>query len=66
VTPVKSQTNIDVQVRGENQQDAVERAKMLARMSGDGRANITVVNRDKTNLRSLRFRQKMRDTRDEN
>jgi hypothetical protein len=66
VTPVKSQTNIDVQVRGDNQQDAVERAKMLARMSGDGRANITVVNRDKTNLRSLRFRQKMRDTRDEN
>ena len=66
VTPIKSQANIDVQIRGDNQQDSVERAKMLAKMAGNGHSNVTVVNRDKTNLRSLRFRQKMRDTRDEN
>jgi hypothetical protein len=65
VAPVHHQSNIDVQIKGDNQQDAVERAKMLARISSSGTANINVTHRDTTNLRSLRFRAKMRDQREE-
>ena len=64
VAPINQQSSIDVQMKAGDRQDAVEQAKMLARMSGNGNSNITVVNRDRTNLKSLRFQSQMRAQRE--
>ena len=65
VTPVRSAVNIDVQARGENRQDGVEKAKLLAQMTGantGANANFTVINRNATRLNSLRFKSQLRDS----
>jgi hypothetical protein len=68
ITPVSSAVNLDVQLRGDNRQDSVEKLKLAARMSGSDSSrsgNFTVINRDDTRINSLRFKAKMREALDQ-
>jgi hypothetical protein len=61
VAPMRQTSDLSVRMRAEDQSRAADTARQLAQIPGSGNTNVTINYRDRTKLRSLRTREKVRD-----
>lgn len=61
VAPMRSTSDLSVQMKATDQSRAAETARILAQIPGSGDTNVTINYRDRTKIRSLRTREKIRE-----
>lgn len=61
VAPMGQTSDLSVRMRAEDQSRAAETARQIAQIPGAGDSNVTINYRDRTKLRSLRTREKIRE-----
>lgn len=63
VVPLRQTSDLSVRMKATDQSRAAETVRMLSQIPGTGESNVTINYRDRTKLRSLRTREKIREMR---